>query len=296
MSGPRRVRIGITVTTFVADPGVPLEISRAAEDAGLDGVFVFDHLYGLGSQQQRPALECTSLMGAIAATTRKIAIGSLVARVTIRPAASLVAALATVSRISTDSEGNNRLIAGLGTGDEATNDEDLSFGVTTKLTGPATEERLDLLRTNVAATRRAGLRTWVGGSSAQVRDIASSQADGWNQWGGTALGFSERTAQMQSQIAARNALGKFEFSWGGLVLLGESNADAHAKGDALGVTANREITASGPKYLVGGPDKVAESLAEFVGAGADWIILAPVDSVNLENVALIAERIKPLLV
>ena len=39
------MKIGLTLPSFVTDPDVPLVVARAAEAAGLDGVFVYDHLF-----------------------------------------------------------------------------------------------------------------------------------------------------------------------------------------------------------------------------------------------------------
>ena len=39
------VRVGLTLPSFQTEPDKVLVVARAAEDAGLDGVFLFDHLF-----------------------------------------------------------------------------------------------------------------------------------------------------------------------------------------------------------------------------------------------------------
>ena len=75
-------------------------------------------------------------------------------------------------------------------------------------------------------------------------------------------------------------------SWGGLVVVGEDESAALRKADRLDAS---------PDVIVGGPERVAERLREYVDAGADWLVAGPVDSGDLDNAAILAERIVPLL-
>ena len=55
--------------------------ARVAEASGLDGVFAYDHLFRRNAAgERRPAIEMFALMGAVAGATKRIAVGSLVAR------------------------------------------------------------------------------------------------------------------------------------------------------------------------------------------------------------------------
>ena len=73
-------RVGLTLPSFREEIDPLLDVAIAAERAGLDGVFAYDHLfrYGVGGEV-RPALELAPALGALAAATDAIAIGSLVA-------------------------------------------------------------------------------------------------------------------------------------------------------------------------------------------------------------------------
>jgi len=95
----------VTLPTFRDDAAV-LGAARRAEELGLDGVFVFDHLWPMGAPQ-RPALSAFPVLGAIAASTRRVCFGPLVARVGLVPVAVLVAELLSLDRMAP-----GRLIAG----------------------------------------------------------------------------------------------------------------------------------------------------------------------------------------
>ncbi|HEY4700455.1 MAG TPA: LLM class flavin-dependent oxidoreductase, partial [Streptosporangiaceae bacterium] len=74
------MRIGITLPQFEHGADHALEAARRAESLGIDGVFCFDHLWPIG-KPGRPALSSGPLLGALAASTSTITIGSLVSRV-----------------------------------------------------------------------------------------------------------------------------------------------------------------------------------------------------------------------
>jgi alkanesulfonate monooxygenase SsuD/methylene tetrahydromethanopterin reductase-like flavin-dependent oxidoreductase (luciferase family) len=140
-------RLGLTLPSFVEDPEVPIAVARAAEAVGVDAVFVYDHVFREHPPPRRPALEAFTLLGAIAAETSTIAVGTLVARATLRPAAVLAHCFDTVQRVS-----NGRLIAGIGSGDHHSREENESFG----LEFGTMADRIDALHDAVHAARERG--------------------------------------------------------------------------------------------------------------------------------------------
>ena len=82
-----------------------------AEAEGYDTTWVFDHFDGQMVQGDRPMLECFTLLGALAAATTTIGLGTLVANVANRHPAVLAAAASSVQRIS-----GGRFTLGLGAG------------------------------------------------------------------------------------------------------------------------------------------------------------------------------------
>jgi alkanesulfonate monooxygenase SsuD/methylene tetrahydromethanopterin reductase-like flavin-dependent oxidoreductase (luciferase family) len=91
-------------------PSRVVEAATAAEDAGFDGVWLYDHFSGAtlgGSSIADP----WPLLGAIAVSTNRVALGPLVTNVTVRHAAHLAVASATLQDLS-----NGRFILGIGAG------------------------------------------------------------------------------------------------------------------------------------------------------------------------------------
>ena len=66
--------------------------AREAEALGFDRVAVYDHVFPLGRDRERPVLESTAVLAAVAAETVRIGLGPLVLRSTLRPPAVAVAA------------------------------------------------------------------------------------------------------------------------------------------------------------------------------------------------------------
>src|SRR5205814_456082 len=144
---------------FRLDAELALDTALRAEAAGLDGVFVYDHLFPMG-QPERPAVPCLPLLAAVAVRTRRVTLGPLVARVGVVPDAVLVTMLETLGRIAP-----GRVIAGLGTGDNKSRTENDRFGLGFEAVG----ERVEAVRRCARSLRAAGLPVWVAGMSAPVR-------------------------------------------------------------------------------------------------------------------------------
>ena len=242
------MRIGVTLPQFRSDAGPALDAARRAEAAGLDGVFVFDHLWPLG-QPSRPALYSFPLLAAVAAETGRVTVGTLVARVGVLPDPVLVHTLTSLSGIS-----GGRLIAGLGTGDGANRAENEAYG----LPYPAAADRLASVLACCRALREAGVPTWIGGRSAAVREAAAA-ADGWNAWGAAPADFAAEAASLPAGVAR---------TWAGQVLVGRTRAEADAKLTAHG---------SRPGLVWGTVDDLRAHLDALAAAGATWAVCAPLD-------------------
>jgi alkanesulfonate monooxygenase SsuD/methylene tetrahydromethanopterin reductase-like flavin-dependent oxidoreductase (luciferase family) len=268
------MKLGLTLPSFLADPNVAVAVAVAAEAAGVDGVFVYDHLFRVAPDgHHRPALECSSLLGAVSAATSRIVVGTLVARASLRPSASLVAIFDTAQRLAP-----GRIVAGLGAGDSQSRSENTTFG----LRFGSFHDRVERLEDPVVAARDRGFPDWVGGTSDEVRDVSARVADGWNEWGGTPDRFRARAESVRRRAARR----PFACTWGGLVVLAADDDAADAKRSRLG--ASRDV-------ISGGPDRVAARLEAYVAAGADWLILGPVDAHDPANGARVGEQLAPRL-
>ncbi len=256
-----RVKVGLTLPSFRDDPERIFDIAAAAEAADLDAVFAYEHLFRLGPHGRRPSHDLWATLGAVAAVTRRVRVGSLVARATLRPAAVLAHSFATLQRVS-----DGRALAVLGAGDAESRAENEEFGVSFG----SLADRVGALRAAAAATRAAGVETWIGGSHPRVL-AACDQADGWNRWAGSVEAFAREAAAVLSVQPDAT------LTWGGLVVLDVDDDAARDKAARLGASSTA---------ITGSPVTVAQTIAPYVEAGATWVVLAPVDSNDPANAAL----------
>jgi alkanesulfonate monooxygenase SsuD/methylene tetrahydromethanopterin reductase-like flavin-dependent oxidoreductase (luciferase family) len=147
-------------------------VARRAEELDLDGVFVFDHVWPMGAPD-RPALSAFPVLGAVAASTGRICFGPLVARVGLVPDAVLVAEL-----LSLDAMARGRVIAGLGTGDAKSAQENFAYGVDF---APA-EERRGALAECARHLLAVGVPVWVGGGAVATTELAVELGAVVNVW------------------------------------------------------------------------------------------------------------------
>lgn len=178
------MNVGVTLPQFQERPDACIEAARRAEAAGLAGVFAFDHLWPIG-RPDRPALHGMSLVAALAVETEEVRVGTLVARVSLLPDAVLVNAFATAQAIA-----GERLVAGVGTGDRLSHEENRAYGVEF----PSAADRRASLVTCCRQLRGLGIETWVGGLSAATRAVGRAEADALNLWAVDAEALAEEVA------------------------------------------------------------------------------------------------------
>jgi probable F420-dependent oxidoreductase len=104
------VRFGICLANIgtYSDPNIGVRVAQAAEAAGWDGVFIWDHLAFVWDA---PAADPWITLSAIAATTSRVRIGTAVTPVARRRPQVLAHELATLDRLS-----GGRVIFGAGLG------------------------------------------------------------------------------------------------------------------------------------------------------------------------------------
>ena len=168
------MRLGVTLPSFRDDATEALDGARRAEELGLHGAFVFDHLWPMG-QRNRPAISAFPLLGAVAAVTSRISFGPLVARVGLVPDEVLVAELLSLHRMAP-----GRLVAGLGTGDAKSAEENSAFGIPYA----SADRRRSSLREVARRLRDEGITVWVGGGSVATSDLAAELGVTLNLWEG----------------------------------------------------------------------------------------------------------------
>jgi alkanesulfonate monooxygenase SsuD/methylene tetrahydromethanopterin reductase-like flavin-dependent oxidoreductase (luciferase family) len=278
--------LAVTLPQFTEDPGPALEAAADARRLGFAGAFVFDHLWPLGGDRTRPALECWTLLAAVAAATREksggFKVGTLVTRAGLRAPALVARMAATVGQVA-----GAPAVIGVGRGDLANRAENQAFGL--PFGDPA--ERAAELEATVAALRGplAGTpapEVWVGGTGPGARELAGRLADAWNGWARTpaelAAGLAgareaaERAGRDPAMVAA---------TWGGQVLVAPDRREAEAR---LARWAPGRPAADLARVIAGDPDTVVARLGELGDAGATWCVVAAVGGPGAETRALLA--------
>jgi alkanesulfonate monooxygenase SsuD/methylene tetrahydromethanopterin reductase-like flavin-dependent oxidoreductase (luciferase family) len=289
------VRIGLLLPLFSEDASKPLERARRAEELGFDGAFAFDHLVPLGGPADGPSLEAYSVLAAVAASTERLTLGTLVTRVTLRHAGLLAKQAAGLDEMS-----DGRFVLAMGTGDEASRIEAESFGF--PLPGP--DERRRLLEETASACKAlfrgepwtggdlvpamtgpllpppstpGGPPVWLGGTSNAVIDMAGRIADGWNGWGLSRERFGAKASRLRDAAAAANR--DASPTWAGLTLVARDGAELAT------MLAERRDRGLGIGDMWSG---TAEDLVAFLAAladeGATWAVLmlaGPTDRLDL---------------
>ena len=186
------MRTGVVLPTFRDRPDEAFAAATAAVAAGVDGLFCYDHIWPIG-QPERPALAPFPLLGALATMLgpsvgtgrRGPFLGTLVARVGLVPNAVLAAQFLALERLAP-----GRVIAGLGTGDQLSEEENLAYGIPF---APAAERRAEM----VELGRRladAGLPVWVAGGPAGRTEEARAAGAALNVWDAEPALVAERGA------------------------------------------------------------------------------------------------------
>lgn len=208
------MKLGVTLPSFRHDASA-LDAARAAEEAGIDGVFVFDHLWPMG-RPDRPALAAFVLLGALAASTRRVALGTLVARVGLVDDGILVGQFASLDLIAP-----GRVIAGLGSGDAKSAAENEAYGYARR----SAEDRRSSMEWCAQRLAGMGIPVWIGagdGSGPSVGlarrlgvavnlwsvhpvTLGSHAASGEVTWGGTVPADPEAAEQLVAGLSAGGA-------------------------------------------------------------------------------------------
>lgn len=186
--------------------------ARLAEDADLDGVWVFDHFKALYADPKGPSLEAWTLLAGLARETLRVRLGTLVTGMTHRHPSVLAAEVVTVDHLSGGrvecavgaawNEGEHREL-GIEFPPVAERMERLEEGVEV-LRRLFTEDegtfegrhfRLDAASYNPKPVQTPHPPIWIGGTGRRrLLPLAGRLADAWHGWADDAAELAEQNA------------------------------------------------------------------------------------------------------
>lgn len=296
------MKLGVVLPLFSGDPAKVLDVARRAETAGYDGVFAFDHFFPPGAPPDRASLEAFGMLAAVAASTSRVAVGTLVARASLRPV-GLLAKLA----VNLDEVSSGRMILGVGTGDPIDKPEHDAFGLPYLDKAERREHLVETVRALKAlfggeawpggrlvpaisgpllppARAPSGPPVWVGGFADAVVRLAALEADAWNGWGMSVAEFGAKARLLRegAQAAGREVAA----TWAGIVVAGRDDDEAGRMLDARYRRGMLETS-----VWAGGTESLTRWLEALAAAGATWAIVVPAG--GPERLELIAEAVLP---
>jgi alkanesulfonate monooxygenase SsuD/methylene tetrahydromethanopterin reductase-like flavin-dependent oxidoreductase (luciferase family) len=134
-----RLRRGVAVPNFGTEPAGLIDLGVAAERAGFDGFFLWDHIVFANTGDGPPIIDPWLALAVVAARTSRIKLGTMITPVPRRRPWQLARQTATLDRLS-----GGRVILGVGIGSPAYGD----FGIFGEPTGD--RDRADLLDEGLA--------------------------------------------------------------------------------------------------------------------------------------------------
>lgn len=293
------IRFGLQLPSFTF-PGVPddrlfdrvAEIATAGEESGFDSFFVMDHFQQIASlgPPEEPMLEAYTLLGAVAARTSRIKLGTLVTGVTYRNPALLAKMVTTLDVVS-----RGRAILGIGA---AWNEKEATeYGYE----WPPTGERMDRLEealricramfTEERATvegryhrvrdalnfprpvQEGGPKIMIGGSGERrTLRLVAQYADACNLFGDVdTIRHKLAVLEEHCREVGRKLTGITTTRLGTLVLA-PTKEEAQARLGRLPGVAGMSTERLRSAYTIGDPDTVCDQVQTFFDAGLDGMI------------------------
>jgi F420-dependent oxidoreductase-like protein len=310
-------RFGLQIPNFTY-PGVAdrdlferiAQIAGAAEESGFDSVWVMDHFYQIAMVGPRtePMLEAYTLLGALAARTRSVSLGTMVTGVTYRNPALLAKIVTTLDIVSA-----GRAILAIGA---AWNDEEhAGYG----FPYPPIGERMDRLEEalqictamftqeeasfsgrhytiehalNFPRPIRAAIPILVGGSGERrTLALVAKYADACNLFGDVAtIRHKLEVLERHCEAIGRDPASITKTRLGGLVIAA-TGEEADRRGREMAAARGMDEERYRDYVIAGDPDSVTEQVAAYLDAGLDGLIFNMHDAQELEPVRLAGETL-----
>jgi len=165
------MNVGALLPTFSDTADHAFAVARAASDAGLDGVFAYDHLWPMGSPE-RPSLAPFAVLAAVATRHEGLVVGPLVARIGLVGTNHLVEQFLTLEALAP-----GRVIAALGTGDKLSLAENDAYGLPAR----SADERRMMMAATVTALSPS-MPVWLGAGAERTNELARDLGVALNTW------------------------------------------------------------------------------------------------------------------
>ena len=250
------------------------DLALAAETAGLDSVWVYDHLLFRSDGETTGIHECWTILAALAVATERVQLGSIVMCTSFRNPALLAKMAATLDHVS-----GGRLILGIGCGWHDPEYEAFGYPkdhkvgrfeeALTVITGLIREGRADMdgrwVQVRDAVLRppaRPDIPILIAAKRPRMLELTVRHADAWNlAWFGLP---DERYTTIRADLAAAcAAVGRDEATLGITVGVTVRYPDQMAPGK----------TPDSSPALDGDPDAVIAGLDAWRAIGADHLIV-----------------------
>jgi alkanesulfonate monooxygenase SsuD/methylene tetrahydromethanopterin reductase-like flavin-dependent oxidoreductase (luciferase family) len=215
------VKVGVQLPEVERDVRWPeyLAMAQAAEEVGLDSIWLGDHLLYRGDgREERGPWEAWTLLAALAAVTERVRLGPLVACASFHPPGLIAKMAATVDEIS-----GGRFVLGLGSGSVEV--EHTIFGLPVERRVSRFSESFEIVRRLLAGERvtfegsywsaddavllpepARRVPLMAGSIGPRMLGITLPHVDWWNTWylwyGNTAEGFAELNARVDTAAVA----------------------------------------------------------------------------------------------
>jgi alkanesulfonate monooxygenase SsuD/methylene tetrahydromethanopterin reductase-like flavin-dependent oxidoreductase (luciferase family) len=311
MDHPRSMRFGLQLWPQATGWPEFRDAARAADDAGWDSIWTWDHLLAIFGPWEQPILEGWSVLAALGPVTTRVRLGLMVGANTFRNP-GLTAKLAT----TLDHVSDGRAV--LGIGGAWFDREHEAFGIDF---GVSPGERLDWLDESVMLMRRlldgerfdhsgprytfrdaiceprpiqARLPILIGGSGRRktLRTVAE-RADAWNTSGTIEEVRDALDALTRHAEDVGRDLATLEKTISFPIVLRDTTAAAQARMDEL-MAHNGVADMGDVPHLLGTPDQVADAIRPYRDMGFETVIVrmaAPYDRETIERIGEVAARL-----
>jgi alkanesulfonate monooxygenase SsuD/methylene tetrahydromethanopterin reductase-like flavin-dependent oxidoreductase (luciferase family) len=165
------VKRGVLLPTFRSNAYDALETASRAASLGIEGVFAYDHLWPMGSPEL-PALAPFPVLAAVAQREQSLIVGPLVARIGLVSDDDMVERFRSLCLVAP-----GRVIGALGTGDRASEQENVAYGIAYDESAVRREHLA-----SVASRLREFVPVWIGAGGVATNQVARSLGVELNLW------------------------------------------------------------------------------------------------------------------